>query len=571
MVARRLLVALAMLGVTAGLMALLWRVLEPGGLTLAKLTMLAGLLGTAPWTGLCLVNGLIGFMVLVSARPVAPEVIASALPPMAVVMTVRNEDLEAALVRLRRILDALATACPDWTIAAFVLSDTTDPAAVAAEDNALAALNDADRARIHYRRRATNTGFKPGNIMEFLDHRAAGFELMLVLDADSSMSAAAVLRLAHAMQADPQLGIVQHLTVGEPATSPFPRLFQFGMRAGMRSWAAGQAWWQGDEGPYWGHNAMIRIAPFRTHAGLPLLPGGRHILSHDQVEAALLRGAGWGVRVLADEDGSFEVFPPALPEHLRRELRWLAGNLQYVHLLCLKGLRPMGRWQLVQAILLFVGAPFYVLFLCGAAVAAATDYASAFPAGPALALTMAWSGALYVPKLLGYLEVLVSCRKRAGYGGAVRFLAGVLAETVFTLTYDAITPMSKTVAMVRLAFGARPGWGAQNRFDRGVGWAEAMQLCWGHTVLGIVVFVAFACSGWHAVLWALPFAGGLLVALPFVVITADRRLGRWLRRHGIAAVPEEVAPRNVDVAAAEHLYTPPALRGLGPRRADQGR
>ncbi len=556
MAARRWLVALTMLGVTAGLVALLGQVLTPGGWTLSKLAMLIGLLGTAPWTGLCLANGLIGFAVLLSAsKPVTVEV-ASDPPPMAVAMTVRNENLAAALTRLCHMLDALTSACPGWAVTAFVLSDTTDPEAAAVETCALAALSDADRARIHYRRRADNTGFKAGNIMDFLDHGAVGFDLMLVLDADSSMSAATVLRLARTMQADPGLGILQHLTVGEPATSAFTRLFQFGMRAGMRTWAAGQNWWQGDEGPYWGHNAMIRITPFRAHARLPLLPGAAHILSHDQVEAALLRGAGWGVRVLVDEDGSFEVFPPALPEHLGREMRWLAGNLQYRNLLRLKGLRPMGRWQLLQAILLFTGAPFQMLFLCGAAAAAVTDHASPFPAGAALLLTLAWSGALYVPKLLGYLEVLMSRAKRARYGRAARFLAGVLTETVFTLIYDAITPMSKTVAIVRLMLGARPGWAAQNRLDRGVGWAEAVRLCWPHTLLGITVFAAFACAGWRAVLWALPFAGGLLVAVPFAMVTADQRLGCWLRRYGIAAVPEEIARDFADAAGAVSVFYP---------------
>ena len=463
---------------------------------------------------------------------------------MAVAVTVRSEHLAPILPRLLHLLDTLALACPAWTVAAFVLSDTSDPPAVAAEERALAALAQADRARIRYRRRADNTGFKAGNIMDFLDHYATGFDLLLVLDADSAMTAAAVLRLARAMQADPRLGIAQHLTVGEPATSPFARLFQFGMRAGMRTWAAGQDFWQGDAGPYWGHNALVRIAPFRAHARLALLPDGRHVLSHDQIEAALLRGAGWGVRVLADEDGSFEAFPPALPEHLRRELRWLAGNLQYVHLLSLKGLRPMGRWQLVQAILLFAGAPYCVLFLLGAATAAATDRTSAFPAGAALALTLAWSGALYAPKLLGYLEVLISRPKRARYGGAARFLAGVLAETLFTLTYDAIGPWSKTIAIARLVLGARPGWTAQNRSARGVGWIEAARLGWPHTLMGISVFAAFACAGPRAVLWATPFAGGLLLAVPFAVLTADQRLEHWLHRHGIAAVPEEIT-RNV--------------------------
>ena len=175
------------------------------------------------------------------------------------------------------------------------------------------------------------------------------------------------------MRDDPSLGIIQHLTVGLPASSAFPRLFQFGMRAGMRTWATALAWWQGDECVYWGHNAVVRIAPFRTHCRLPLLPDGDPILSHDQIEAAMLRGAGWGIRLLAEEDGSYEANPPALPEFMRRELRWLAGNFEYRHLLRMPGLRPMGRWQLVQAILLFGCTPFYLTFLLAAAWAAATD------------------------------------------------------------------------------------------------------------------------------------------------------------------------------------------------------
>jgi membrane glycosyltransferase len=475
-------------------------------------------------------------------------------PPMAIAVTVRNEELPPILARLVTLLDALAAASPDWTIAAFVLSDTSDPTAVTAEERTLDALSETDRTRIQYRRRADNAGFKAGNIMEFLDHRAGGFEIALVLDADSTMSAAAVQRLARAMQDDPRLAIAQHLTVGEPAAPPFPRLFQFGMRAGMRTWANGQDWWQGDSGPYWGHNAMIRVAPFRAHARLPLLPNGRSILSHDQVEAVLLRAAGWGVRVLTSEDGSWEAFPPALPEHLGRELRWLAGNMEYRHLIAMSGLHAMGRWQLAQAMLLFAGAPFLLLFLAGAAVAAATDHVSTFPAGAALALTVAWIGGLYAPKLLGYLEVLISTEKRERYGGAARFLIGMLMETVLTLAYDAIAPLSKTVALVRLMLGVRPGWAAQNRADRGVGWAEAARLYWPHTLLGIAVFSAFACAGPRTVLWALPFAGGLPMAVPFAVVTADGRLGRWLRRCGIAAVPEEIA---------RDACSSPALVGLG--------
>ena len=554
MAIRRAAVLLISLLTVSGLATLLWHVLAPGGWTPAKLVMLAAFAGTAPWTGLCMANGLIGFVILMASRdpiqavfPVTVDFHAT-LPRTAIAMTVREEDMRRVLPPLRRLLRELDLAGAGDAFAVFILSDTGDTRAAEVERRAVDAFRaeDRDPARIHYRRRTANTGFKAGNIMEFLDRHAKGFELMLALDADSEMSASAVLRLVRAMQSDPTLAIAQHLTVGLPASSGFPRLFQFGMRAGMRTWATGQAWWQGDEGPYWGHNAVVRIAPFRSHCRLPALPGGRHILSHDQIEAAVLSSAGWGVRVLPDEDGSWEANPPALPEFLRRELRWLAGNMQYQHLLRLPALRAMGRWQLVQAMLLFAGAPLYVLFLLAAAAAAATDGTSPFPAAPAMALTVAWLGALYAPKLLGYAEVALSPDKRARYGGLARFAGGAVAEFGFTLLLDAISVAAKTGAMLRMAFGARSGWTPQNRSDRGVTWGEAAQLLWQQTGLGVLVFAGFATAGWTATLWALPLAGGLLAAIPLCVLTADPRFGRWLRDRQIAAIPEEhpVGPRS---------------------------
>jgi membrane glycosyltransferase len=548
MAARRALVVLIVLLTAAGLGLLLLQVLAPGGWTLPKLVMLAAFLGTVPWTGLCLANGLIGFVILVCCRdpvrtvfpPPGTKIAVGTLPRTAIVVTVRNEDMRLLLPPLRRLLNDLDAAAADDAFGVFVLSDTQDPQAAATEGQQVAAFRaeDRDPGRIRYRRRIANTGFKAGNIMDFLDRDAVGFELMVTLDADSEMSAGAVLRMVRAIQADPTLAIVQHLTVGLPARGAFPRLFQFGMRAGMRTWATGQAWWQGDEGPYWGHNAVVRIDPFRAHCRLPLLPGGHHILSHDQIEASVLSGAGWGVRVLPQEDGSWEANPPALPEFLRRELRWLAGNMQYRHLLRRRDLRPIGRWQLAQAILLFAGMPFYLLFLLAAATAAATDGASPFPA--ASAMTGAWLGALYAPKLLGYAEVALSPDKRTRYGGMARFAGGAIAEFAFTLLLDAVSVVAKTGAMLRMAFGVRAGWTRQNRVDRSVGWGEAMRLLWPQTVLGALVFAGFASAGWVATLWALPLAGGLPLAIPLCVLTADPRFGRWMRRRQIAAIPEEI-------------------------------
>ena len=538
---RRLIVACASVLTAAVLAWLMHRALSPGGWTLAKGALMGSFALASLWVGLCLTNGVSGFLALLF-RPNPPLSYPIPTSPIAIAVTVRDEDMGVVLPPLRRLLDDLDADGAGHRFTLFILSDSSD----ASEEPAVAAFRatDPDPSRIRYRRRTDNARFKAGNIMDFLDRHAAGFDLMLVLDADSEMSARAVLRLAHEMDESPHLAIVQHLTVGLPAPAAFPRLFQFGMRAGMRTWAAGLAWWQGDECCYWGHNALVRIAPFRDRARLPLLPDGRPILSHDQVEAALLAGAGWSVRLLPEEDGSFEVNPPALPEFMRRELRWLAGNLEYRHLLGMPGLRPMGRWQLVQAILLFGCTPFYLVILLAAAAAAVTDTTSPFPAGRVLAVMLAWAGAIYAPKLLGYAQVLASHDLRAHYGGAGRVLTGIAAETVFSLLMDAISVVSKTTTTARLLLGMRPAWLPQNRTERGVSWAEAARLLWPHTAFGAVAFAAFAHAGWRTVLWAAPLSGGLLLAIPFCVLTANPRFGAWLRRRQIAATPEELSPQT---------------------------
>jgi len=517
--------------------------LAPGGWTVAKVVMLGGCLGAAPWVGFCAANGLIGFFLRLS-RPALPpaERFAGTPARTAIAVTVRNEDMAMVLPPLHRLLSGLDAAGVGGAFDLFLLSDTNEFALAEVEARAVAAFRASAPwpDRVRYRRRDRNRGFKAGNIMDFLDDEGRDFELMLVLDADSEMTATAVLRLIDAMRREPSLGIVQHLTVGLPASSAFPRLFQFGMRAGMRTWATALAWWQDDSCVYWGHNALIRVAPFRSHCRLPLLPNGDPILSHDQIEAAILRGAGWGIRLLPEEDGSYEANPPALPEFLRRELRWLAGNFEYRHLLRMPGLRPMGRWQLIQAILLFGCTPFYLVFLLAAAWAAVTDATSAFPFRPALAATLIWACGLYAPKLLGYLEILLSRAKRSVYGGTARVLSGMALEIAFMLLLDAINIWAKTLAMLRIAIGMRARWTPQNRTDRGVSWFEAARLLWPQTMLGFALFGCVARAGWAATIWATPFAIGLPLAIPFCVVTANPVVSRWFRRARLAAIPEEL-------------------------------
>ncbi|WP_245906478.1 glucans biosynthesis glucosyltransferase MdoH [Teichococcus aestuarii] len=543
-----------------GLLLLMLRVLAPGGWTLWEGVLLAAWLGTLPWSCLCAGNALVGLALrLRHAEPAArvvPQLLRAAPPPpraaTAIVVCLRNEAMAGVLPPLARLLDGLEAAGAGHRFTLWFLSDTQEPALAAREEAAIAGFARLRAGRpvaVRYRRRARNTGFKAGNVMDFLDRHGAGHEFFLCLDADSEMSAEAVLRLVAVMEADSRLAIVQQLIVGRPARSAFTRLFQYGMRAGMRSWATGQAWWQLDQGPYWGHNALLRVAPFRAHARLEPLPDGSPILSHDQIEAVRLHAAGWKVRCLPIEAGSLEGNPPTLPDFLIRDRRWGAGNMQYWRLLRLPGLTPMGRWQLAQAILLFLSAPLWLLVLVAAVLNAATGGGAATPPGALAALLLANWAAIHAPKLAGYLELLLRPERAAAYGGRRAVLRGALAETGFTTLLDPVSLASKALFLLALPFAGRTGWQPQNRDALGVRWADAARLLRAPTALGVALMAALLAAGGTAWIWGLPFLGPLVLGIPFAVVTADPGFSRRLRRMGVACTPEEGGARRAAQSA----------------------
>jgi membrane glycosyltransferase len=551
-VLRRSLFALLVAALAVLLLVLVWRALAPGGIGPLEWAILACIALTTPWAALSAANSLVGLVILLRAAD-PPAAVLPALararpgPPRALtalLVCLRNEPMEAVLPPLATLLQGLEQAGAGDRFRLWLLSDTQDPAAVAAEEAAIRGFL-ARHPNARYRRRADNAGYKAGNVMEALDHHLTEEAFFVTLDADSVMTPAAILRLVAVMEADPRLGIVQQLIVGRPATAAFPRLFQFGMRAGMRAWATGQAWWQMDAGPYWGHNAILRVAPFRDHAKLEALPDGSRILSHDMVESVRLQSAGWAVRCLPAEDGSQEANPPALPEFLRRDERWGAGNMQYLWLFRLPGMTWLGRLQLVQAILLFLGAPLYVLTLLLAAANGLTGRGADTPMA-ALALAILAHGLCYfAPKLAGYAQVLIQGGAAARYGGRGAFARGALAELLFTQLFEPLSNLNKAIFLARLPFGARPGWLPQNRADRGVSWRDATRLLWPHTVTGLLLTTCFALVSWPALLLALPFTAGMILAVPLCVATADPSFSAWLRSQGIAAVPEELAPAGL--------------------------
>ena len=311
-----------------------------------------------------------------------------------------------------------------------------------------------------------------------------------MLDADSVMTADAVLRLVRVMQIDPRIGILQSLVIGMPSASAFARIFQFGMRLGMRSYTLGSAWWQGDCGPYWGHNALVRIAPFMEHCQLPTLGegalGGGHVLSHDQIEAVLMRRAGYEVRVVADEGDSFEQNPPTLVEYIRRDLRWCQGNMQYWHFLRLPGVRPVSRYQLIFAILMFVGAPAWIgmLLIGSVAVAMAPTPADFMRFDAGIVLLMLVLAMWFAPNIATAIDILTRSDLRRSFGGGVRFVLSFLLTIVFVIALSAAQWASHTVFLARLLMGRGIGWGAQTRDDHVLSWSDAARYFWPQTLIG---------------------------------------------------------------------------------------
>ncbi|MGF1445433.1 MAG: glucans biosynthesis glucosyltransferase MdoH [Pikeienuella sp.] len=561
---RRFMIALNLLTV-AVLTWGIWHVFSPGGMSVADWLILLGFLVGAPWTVMGMWNAIVGLWLIHGARDglaaVAPQLTSgNGAGPIrsrvAVAMCFRNEPPARSFERLLAMRESLdATGWGD-RFDIHILSDTSDQDIASEEERLFAALGPRLGTGARYRRRVLNTGFKAGNIRDFVTTAGLPYDLFIPLDSDSLMGGEAMIRMVRIMEAHPRIGILQSLVVGSPSQSAFARIFQFGMRHGMRSFTMGAAWWQGDCGPFWGHNAAIRMDAFRRHCRLPVLPGtpplGGHVLSHDQVEAALMRRAGYEVRVIPVEGASWEDNPPTLADFTKRDLRWCQGNMQYFKLLRLKGLRPTSLFQLIAAIAMYFGGPAWMLMT----VAASSKLF--FPdegvnVAMGIAMFFIMISVSLVPKLAGLLDIALKRGGARAYGGRIRFALGAATEIVFSMLTAPVVALRVTIFMAGLLFGKRVVWSGQNRDAYRLSWAEAAQGLWPQTLFGLALGGAIlAIAGMETLAWAAPMVAGMGLAIPFAVLTADPRFGRWAARTGLCAVPEEVA-RHPELARVARL------------------
>ncbi len=519
----------------------------------------------------------------------------------AVVIPVYNEDSVKVCARIEAIYRSIEATGNLASFDFFILSDTRDLDLWVMEETAWTNLcRRLDGfGRIYYRRRRTNENRKAGNIGDFVRTWGGGYEAMLVLDADSLMDGADIVKMTRIMEAYPRLGILQTPPKLIRGSSIFTRLQQFAMRLYGPLFIRGLNYWQLNGGSYWGHNALIRVKPFSEFCELPALPGrepfGGRILSHDFVEAALMVSQGWEVWLAWDIEGTYEEAPPTLVDHLIRDRRWCQGNLQHMWLIFARKLPFSVRMHLFMGIMAYLGSPLWFLFLILGTWVAWDRYSSELSQLPFENYASRWFGIdgieqsviltavifslLFLPKILAVIGAILTPSIRRSFGGVIPLVVGATLETIVSMLLAPSIMVAHTMMVLSIIAGRAVGWGNQNRETDGTGWGDAFRFHAAQTTLGVVwTFVALAIgykskihsdggSNYAFAIWMTPILLGLVLAAPVSVWTSRSRYGRALLRNKVLATPEELNPppviRLADCAVAA---VDPALDASLPAR-----
>lgn len=539
------------------------------------------------WIAFAFAQALLGFLVSLKPRLIRPP---EADPSFrtAILLPVYNEDptrLRAGIQAMRA--DLLATA--PGKFAFFILSDTNHADAWIAEEQAFLDVIDKETqgCPVYYRRRRDNSERKAGNIADWVQRWGGAYEAMIVLDADSTMSAACMQTLARRLAAAPEVGLIQTLPTIVRAHTLFGRLQQYANHCFGPIYAEGLAAWHGLSSNFWGHNAILRTKAFAASCCLPILPGqppsGGHVLSHDFIEAALLRRAGWGVRFDTDIKGSFEEAPPSLMEVLVRDRRWCQGNLQHASFLFARGLSLPTRLHLFSGLMSYLSAVFWLsLIIVGLAIAIQASVVrpeyftnpSLFPAWPvfdaerALRLFVISLGIVLAPKAFGLLTGLINIRRCIRFGGPVLLAMSTVLEMLVSALYAPILMVSQCGVVIGVLRGRDSGWLPQTRENGALSWKAAARAHLGHTVLGVIIAAIALRLSNELFYWLLPITAGLMLSVPLSRLSGGPGSAKLFNKIGLLRAPEEKHPHPILVelrkqqAAAPPGESKPALRRL---------
>jgi membrane glycosyltransferase len=546
---------------------------------LVLFAILFGWVSAGFWTAVA------GFFVLAKggdrwaiSRTAAPDAPIAVTTRTAVIMPIANEDVARVFAGLRATYESVARTGLGSQFDFFVLSDSANPDIRVAELTAWFNLcRDVDGFKhIFYRWRAHRIKRKSGNVADFCRRWGKDYRYMIVLDADSVMSGECVTTLVRLAEANPDVGILQSAPKATGRDTLYARVQQFATGVYGPVFTAGLHYWQLGESHYWGHNAIIRVAPFIRYCALGRLPGSGNlsgeILSHDFVEAALMRRAGWGVWIVYDLPGSYEEMPPNLIDELKRDRRWCQGNLMNFRLALMKGLHPAHRVVFTTGVMAYLSAPlwFAFLLLSTASLAIHTlvipEYFSEphqmFPLWPewrpdwAIQLVAATAVLLFLPKLLAVL--LLSGKHAPEFGGRIKLWLSALGEMLLSMLFAPIRMLFHTRFVVIALAGWAIQWRSPARDDASTTWGYAIRQHGAQTLLG-VAWAAFVTWLNPAFLgWLAPVAGALIVSIPLSVYTSRASLGRAARNSGLFLIPEEVhTPREIN-AMTQYLDAAPA-------------
>lgn len=550
-------------------------ILANEGLNELELVILALFVVTFGWIAVSFWTAVLGGAVIVIARfrNIAPARLVTPLASgdpdagrarVALVMPVYREDADRVVGGLMTMHRALVAQGQRHRFDFFMLSDTPHGEGAAYEENTFAAFERATRkqGRSVYRRRTANHRRKVGNIEDFCRRWGADYDFMLVLDADSIMTRSAMVRLAALMEANADIGLIQSQPLPVGQRTLFGRVLQFANRLAGPLMATGLAFWQGRNGNYWGHNAIVRLDAFMDHCALPDLPGkpplGGEILSHDFVEAAFLTRAGYAVWLLPDAEGSYEELPGDVIAFATRDRRWCQGNLQHLRLIGLRGLTVLSRLHLGMGALAYLSSllwlGFLVLSLADLGYTRLVGHAyfpegySLFPNWPedrteeTLSLFAVTMAMLATPRLLALGLTLTDGVARRAFGGGPRLVISTVLEIVFSALLAPVMMMHHAFFSVAVLVGSAVGWKAQRRGVRALSWADAARPHIAATAIGVVTGLGVWMLAPDYIWWLLPVVVGLVFSIPFVWITARPDVGLAARRHGLFVIPEEIAP-----------------------------
>lgn len=500
----------------------------------------------------------------------------------AIVMPICNEDVGRVFAGLRATFESLERTGQLQHFDFFVLSDSNQADICAAETAAWETLcrETGGFGSIFYRHRRRRVKRKSGNLDDFCRRWGAAYRYMVVLDADSVMTGECLTKLTRLMEAHPGAGIIQTAPRAAGRDTLYARIQQFSTRVYGPLFTAGLHYWQLGESHFWGHNAIIRLAPFMKHCALAPLPGKGNlsgpIMSHDFVEASLMRRAGWSVWIAYDLDGSYEEMPPNLLDELSRDRRWCQGNLMNFRLFLARGMHVVHRAVFVTGVMAYVSAPLWALFLVLSTILLAAhtlidpqyfvEPRQLFPIWPewhpekALALVSATATILFLPKVLAVL--LFAVKGARGFGGALALAASMIVELLFSMVLAPVRMLFHTRFVLGAFLGWNAGWKSPPRADNETGWGEALRRHGWHSLLGLAWGALVYWLNPSFIWWLLPIAGSLAISVPVSVMSSRITLGRGFRRAGFFKIPEETDPPFELRETLRHLQATPELPGF---------